>query len=125
MTSRIELTGMKFFAHHGLYEVEREKGGWFSVDISFNCDATLAIEKDVIDGTVNYEEVYKIVKEEMEITSKLIEHVAGRIHNRIQKEIKGISKLTTKLYKLDAPLGGPLEHVSITLGGDYGSAQTY
>jgi len=52
----------------------------------------------------------------MEFPSRLIEHVAGRIHNRLQKEVKGLSKLVTKLYKLEAPLGGPLDHVSITLG---------
>ena len=113
--TRIELTGMKFFAYHGLYDYEREKGSWFKVDVSFDCDATNAINSDSIQGTVNYEEVYKIVKEEMEISSKLIEHVAGRIHNRLQKEVKGLSKLVTKLYKLEAPVGGPLDHVSITL----------
>lgn len=114
--SRIELSGMKFFAYHGLYDHEREKGSWFKVDVSFDCDATNAINNDAIEGTVNYEEVYKIVKEEMEISSKLIEHVAGRIHNRLQKEVKGLSKLVTKLYKMEAPLGGPLDHVSIELG---------
>jgi dihydroneopterin aldolase len=115
MINRIELSGMKFFAYHGLYDHEREKGSWFKVDVSFDCDATNAIKNDSIEGTVNYEEVYKIVKEEMEISSKLIEHVAGRIHYRLQQEVKGISALITKLYKLEAPLGGPLDHVSITL----------
>ena len=112
---RIELSGLKFFAYHGLYGHERENGSWFKVDISFDCEAKNAIENDEIEGTVNYEEIYKIVKEEINISSRLIEHVAGRIHNRIIKDIKGVSKLTTKFYKLEAPLGGPLDHVSITL----------
>lgn len=115
MTSKIELKGLKFFAHHGLYDHEREKGGWFKVDISFYCDASNAISNDSIEGTVNYEEVYKIVKSEMEISSKLIEHVAGRIHQGIIKNVTGVSKLQTTVYKLEAPLGGPLDHVSITL----------
>ncbi len=115
MSSRIDLKGLKFFAHHGLYDHERENGSWFKVDISFYCDASNAISNDNIDGTVNYEEVYKIVKTEMDISSQLIEHVAGRIHQRIIKEVKGVSKLQTTVYKLEAPLGGPLDHVSITL----------
>lgn len=115
MITRIELTGLKFFAYHGLYDEERKNGSWFKVDISFDCDASDAIKNDSIEGTVNYEEVYKIVKEEMEISSKLIEHVAGRIHNRLLNKVKGISKLVTKLYKLEAPIGGPLDHVSVTL----------
>ncbi len=115
MNTRIELKGLKFFAYHGLYDQEREKGSWFNVDICFDCDASKAIISDSIEGTVNYEEVYKIVKEEMEIPSKLIEHVAGRIHQRLQKEVKGVSQLITTLYKLEAPLGGPLDYVSVTL----------
>jgi dihydroneopterin aldolase len=117
--SRIELSGMKFFAYHGLYDHEREKGSWFKVDVSFDYDASNAIQNDSITGTVNYEEVYKIVKEEMEISSKLIEHVAGRIHNRLQKEVEGLLNLVTKLYKLEAPLGGPLDHVSIELSHNH------
>jgi len=115
LTSRIELKGLKFFAYHGLYEEERKKGGWYVVDVSFNCDTTHAVLSDDITGTINYEEIYSIVKEEMAIGSKLIEHVASRIHNRITKEVQGISALRTTLKKLDAPLGGALEHVSITL----------
>lgn len=115
MTSRIDLKGLRFFAHHGLYEQEREKGSWFLVDISFHCEIMKAMESDSIEDTVNYEEIYTIVKEEMRISSKLIEQVAGRIHRRILQEIKGVYHLNTTLYKLEAPLGGPLDHVSITL----------
>lgn len=115
MTTRIELSGLKFFAFHGLYEEEREKGSWFKVDISFDCEAAQAIKNDSIEGTVNYEDVYKIVKEEIEISSKLIEHVAGRIHQRLQNEVAGLSGLITTLYKLEAPLGGSLDYVSVTL----------
>jgi dihydroneopterin aldolase len=115
MTSRIELKGLKFFAYHGLYDHERKNGGWFNVDVNFNCDASGAIENDSIKGTVNYEEIYKVVKEEMEIPSNLIEHVAGRIYKRIKNEVTGVSQLTITVYKPEAPLGGPLDHVSITI----------
>jgi dihydroneopterin aldolase len=116
MTSKIELKGLKFFAHHGWYAEEREKGSWFKVDISFLCNALNAIKNDELAGTVNYEEVYQIVQTEMDIPSKLIEHVAGRIYNRIQNEITGVMNLQVILYKLEAPLGGPLDYVSISLG---------
>jgi dihydroneopterin aldolase len=116
MTSNIELKGLSFFAHHGLYAEEREKGSWFKVDVSFFCNAVEAIKNDEITGTVNYEEIYRIVAAEMKIPSKLIEHVAGRIYNRIQTEVVGVNNLQITLYKLEAPLGGPLDYVSIHLG---------
>lgn len=118
MRSRIDLKGLKFFAHHGLYDQEREKGSWFAVDIHFHCDIDIAMKKDDIAGTVNYEEIYRIVQEEMKISSKLIEHVAARIHLGILKEVKGVYQLNTTLYKLEAPLGGPLDYVSISLKED-------
>lgn len=116
MTSKIELKGLTFFAHHGLYAEEREKGAWFKVDVCFFCNAEQAIKNDELNGTVNYEEVYQIVEAEMKIPSKLIEHVAGRMYNRIQMEVAGVNHLQITLYKLEAPLGGPLDYVSIQLG---------
>lgn len=115
MIQKIQLTGLRFFSHHGLYEEEQKKGGWFLVDIEFQCDATKAIKTDDISGTINYEQIYSIVREEMKIPSKLIEHVAGRINSRILEEIKGVSNLRIALKKLEAPLGGPLDHVSFTI----------
>ena len=115
MTNHIELKGLKFFAYHGLYDYERENGSWFKVDVSFDCDASNAIESDSIEGTVNYEEIYQIFKKEMEVSSKLIEHVGGRIYFKILSDVKGIVSLSVTLYKVEAPLGGPLDHVSITI----------
>src|SRR5262245_57428368 len=103
MKGRIQLTGMKFFAHHGWYPEEREKGSWFSVDTSFDCDITSAVETDELSATHNYEEVYNIIKEEMNIPSKLIEHLVGRIHKRLL-QIPGIESLVVTVYKLEAPL---------------------
>ncbi len=115
MINKIELKGLKFFAYHGLYDYEKKNGGWFNIDVSFHCDASNAIENDSIEGTVNYEEIYKIVKEEMGVPSSLIEHVAGRIYKKITTNVIGVSQLSVTVYKPEAPLGGPLDHVSITI----------
>lgn len=115
METRIELKGMKFYAYHGFYEQERDKGGWYIVDVSFNCPADAAIANDDITGTVNYEEVFSIVKEEMTIPSKLIEHLAGRILKRIKEEVKHVANAEVKLSKLEPPLDGNVESVNVNL----------
>lgn len=115
MTHQIKLSGLKFFSHHGVYEEERTNGGWFVVDISFNCNASAAIDSDELSGTVNYENIYSIVQQEMLVPSKLIEHVAGRINRRILNEVEGLSNLIVTLKKLEPPLGGPLDSVSFTI----------
>ena len=38
----IGLEGMEFYAHHGVYDEEREKGGKYLVDVFVYTDATQA-----------------------------------------------------------------------------------
>ncbi len=118
MTSKIELKGLKFFAHHGLYAEEREKGSWFKVDISFFCDAEDAIKNDEITGTINYEEIYRIVQDEMQVPSKLIEHVGQRIVNRLKSEINAIEHIRLKLTKICPPINGDVQNVAIIIEED-------
>ncbi len=48
-------------------------------------DTSKAEETDNLDDTVNYQEVYAVVKREMMISSKLLENVAKRILNAIKR----------------------------------------
>jgi dihydroneopterin aldolase len=50
---------------HGVYPHERESGNWFEVDIVVESDFSMASANDELQGTVNYETLFKIVKEEM------------------------------------------------------------
>jgi len=115
MRTRIELNKMRFYAYHGLYAEETEKGGWYEVNVSFVCDADHAIATDKIEGTVNYEEVYAAVKAAMEIPSHLLEHLAGRIIRGVKEKVKGVHALEVSIFKLEAPVGGPLAHVQVTM----------
>jgi len=106
MTS-IELLGLEFFAHHGLYVEEQQKGNKFLIDISVKANVENSLETDNIDKTVNYEELYFIVAEEMKKPSKLLEHVANRICTRIIDCIPMVGQVDISLSKLDPPLKGP------------------
>jgi dihydroneopterin aldolase len=114
--NKISIEGMVFFANHGFYEEENKIGGKFAVDITFE---TLfkpeATQEDNLEGTVNYEKVYAIVQEEMKITSKLLEHLAQRIMDRLYLQFNDISNIRLKVSKLSPPLGGEVKAVSILL----------
>ena len=62
-------------------------------------------------------QVYNIVKKEMAIRSKLIEHVGLRIINQLRKEITGLEKVEVKVTKLNPPINGDVEKVSIVIIG--------
>ena len=66
MIGRVALEGLEFHAFHGVYPHERESGNWFEVDIAVETDFSLAATTDELVGTVNYEQLFKVVKDEME-----------------------------------------------------------
>jgi len=113
----IELEGMEFYAYHGYFKSEQIVGNRFEVNISIETDCLKAAQSDHLSEALNYEEVYKLVKEEMHQSSHLIEHVAGRILNRIHSEYREIGKVRVKISKARPPLGGHIKAVSITLEG--------
>ena len=66
---KVELCGMRFFAHHGCFAEEKTIGNYFIVDFAAETDVTAASESDNLDDALNYQVIYDIVKEEMAVQS--------------------------------------------------------
>ena len=75
----ISLEGMRFHAYHGCFEKEKTEGGEFIVDVTLLCDTGKAVKSDDLADTVDVQEVYRAVADQMAAPSNLIEHAAGRI----------------------------------------------
>lgn len=106
---------MKFHAYHGCLDFEKRDGNTFLVTVEMELDTNLAGKTDNLEDTLNYQEVYDVVKREMDVPSNLIEHVVKRIQNALVKEFPLIKSLKVRLSKLNPPLGGEVEAVSIEL----------
>lgn len=115
MTDFIEIEGMEFYAYHGCYETERIVGNKFLVDAYIEADCIPASESDDINKAVNYQRAYELIKEEMHIKSHLLEHVCKRILDTLYVNIEGINKAKVKVSKLNPPMGGKINKVSVTL----------
>jgi len=111
----IKLEGMQFYAYHGHFEVEQIVGNQFTVDLTIETELTYAAENDSINGTINYQEIYDLVKKEMDQKSRLLENVAYRILNTLNESFPEIKKSEIKLSKLNPPMGGKIEKASIIL----------
>ncbi len=111
----IEIEGMHFYAWHGHFEVEQAVGNEFLVDVSIETDCEAAAASDNLEDALNYQAVYNLVKKEMQITSKLLEHVAGRILDALYHEFSVIEKVKIKISKINPPMGGQIEKASVTL----------
>lgn len=106
---------MEFYGYHGCFAEERKIGTHFLVDISFETDSSLAERTDNVEDTVDYSKVYLLIKEEMQQSSHLLEHIARRIINRVKKEFPNINKINVNVKKLNPPVGGKMDYVSVEL----------
>lgn len=111
----IALNNIRVYAYHGCLPEETKIGSDYRVDLSVDADLDLSSETDVLADTVDYVHLNKIVKEEMSQPSKLLEHVAKRILDRIFSELTLVKASKVKVSKLNPPLGGDVEDVNITL----------
>ena len=112
--NKIELKDMEFFSKHGCFEEERIIGNRFVVNLAVYGDFSAAAESDCLEDAVNYQTLYDIVKEEMDIPSHLLENVAQRTVTRIKKQFPVLEKITLTIDKINPPLGGKLYASSVT-----------
>ncbi len=81
---QILLKGMSFYGYHGVNPEERSQGQKFVVDVVIDCSLTKAAESDRVEDTVNYSEVFRIVKSIVEGKPyNLLETVAKNISDKI------------------------------------------
>lgn len=113
--SIISIEGMEFFAYHGCFKEEQIIGTKFIIDLHITIDTSEAEATDDLTKTINYQSVYLLVKKQMQEKSKLLEHVGRRILNSIKLEYPSIQDATIKVSKLNPPLGGKMDNVSLTL----------
>lgn len=106
---------MRFFSHHGVTEQERVIGCHYLVNLTLTFDCSAAACSDELADTVNYAEVYGVVREAMACPSRLIEHVAARIARAVFALSPGIAALTVRLSKQNPPMGADVRSASVEL----------
>ncbi len=117
MQHTIEINGIKVYAFHGCLNEEAKIGGNYIVDVCIATDFSTAAKTDELSKTVDYVTINALVKEEMDVRSKLIEHVGQRIVDRIKREVAGVQKLRVKVIKVCPPINGDVDNVAIIIEG--------
>jgi 7,8-dihydroneopterin aldolase/epimerase/oxygenase len=111
----IKLQNIRTFSFHGCLEEEAKIGSDYRVDLEIKTDLRKSSITDELKDTVDYVLLNKIVVEEMAIRSKLLEHIGHRIISRIFKEIPSVSRILLGVSKLNPPIGGDVEAVTIEM----------
>ena len=109
----IHIEGMEFYAYHGCFREEQLVGNKFLVDIQLDVNVEKSAVSDKLEDALNYQIVYNLVKEQIMINSKLLENVAKRIMDAITSKFPEINEGAVKVSKMNPPLGGKVEKVSV------------
>ena len=115
MTGKVILEGLEFHAYHGVYPHERSSGNKFEVDVIVETEFGNAAFQDDLSGTINYEDVYALVKSEMEKPSKLLERVGHSIAEQILKAFPDAITVQISISKFNPPIGGVCKKASVVI----------
>ena len=103
--TKIELKNLAFFARHGVLVEEAKLGQRFKVDVLLTLVDGLEFEDDTPEQTVNYVEVYDVVKEiftgfRFNLIERAAEAVATELLDRFDKTVE----VTVKVKKPSVPV---------------------
>ena len=114
-SSYITLTNVRFRALHGVLPQERRVGGDYTLTLRVGFDVSRAVQSDDVADTLNYATLYETARQEMAIPSRLLEHVAGRIGQRVLSEWPEVTTVDLTLTKDNPPMGADCDGASVEL----------
>lgn len=113
---RIRLEGMAFYGYHGAMREEQRLGQRFFIDVEMEMDLSRAAQSDALADTVNYAEVYAVIRQIAEGEPFcLLEKLGGTILAAVMKKWPEISAMTVTIHKPSAPVPGVLSDVAVIL----------
>lgn len=115
METYILLENVRLYAYHGVGEQERIVGNHYLINLKIKINVMDAVRSDSLEDTISYADVFEIVKKEMAIPSKLLEHVAGRIISALRKTYPAIENIELKLSKNNPPMGADMDYASVLI----------
>lgn len=115
LKGKVVLEGLEFHAYHGIYPDERSSGNKFEVDVSVNTVFDESAFQDELTGTINYEDIYSIVKVEMNMPSKLLESVAHAIAQNILDSFSAAMRAEVTISKFNPPIGGVCKKAKVSV----------
>jgi dihydroneopterin aldolase len=113
--SIIYLKEIRCYAYHGVLPQEKRLGNEYTIELKLKVDISKAMQTDEVTDTVNYAEVYEVVKQEMAIPSKLLEHVCGRIADHLFQAFPTLEEVEIDLAKRNPPMSADIRSAGVIL----------
>ncbi|MGB8648285.1 MAG: dihydroneopterin aldolase [Anaerolineae bacterium] len=115
MPDRIILRGAQFHGKHGVSPEERVVGGRVIVDVELEYDTTAAGASDNLADTINYSDVFKTVRTQVEDQNfNLLESLAHRIADTLLDRFPAMA-VTVYVRKQPPPIKGIVESAGVEI----------
>jgi len=115
---QVEVSGLRLFGYHGVFEEERTLGQEFQLDLWLEVE-TPSLSSDQVKNIVNYGEVAQQVKEVFDARPySLIEALADAILSALSR-FSGLKSAKIRVKKPSPPIPIPLDYVAVTVQRSY------
>ena len=110
----VHLHNVRFYAFHGVHAEESHTGNEFEVNLEVSFQEN-PLKLDDLSATVNYSELFELVKQRMMLPTALLEKLAGDIINEIRAVFPFVKRIKISIFKLQAAIPYLDGKVGITL----------
>ncbi|MDY0394868.1 dihydroneopterin aldolase [Virgibacillus halophilus] len=102
-----------FYGYHGLFPEENKLGQPFIADVTLFLDLRAAGQTDEMNDSVDYGQVYGLIKERVEGEAKnLIESLAEDVASDLLRSFELVQACKVRITKPNPPIAGHYESVS-------------
>lgn len=99
----VSLSDIRFRCYIGVHPAERKRKTQLSADITMDLSACQAVKTDRIEDTVDYAEVYRLIRETADAKNwATLEALAGKICGKIRK-LENVKNITLTIRKPSPP----------------------
>lgn len=120
-TLKIKLTGLRVFAHHGVFDFERQNGQDFYIDATVWVNNKILEFSDDLSNTVHYGDLAKALVENVKNHPvDLLETLAQRLLDMVLNwggPASPVTKAKITVHKPNAPILYEFNDVSVTVKG--------
>lgn len=115
MSDRISLRGLTVHGHHGVYDVERDRGQDFVIDVDLSLDLAPAARSDDVGDTVHYGDLAQSLAAAVSGEPvHLIETLAQRLADICLADPR-VATAAVTVHKPNAPVPLTFADVSVTV----------
>ena len=102
---KVQLHQLKFNSFHGIHEEEKILGNDYVIDASVEFHEGTSVITSIHE-TINYAEIYRIIKTRMDIPTPLLETVLMEIGNEIHCRFPKLKSINISVKKMHPPIEG-------------------